>query len=349
MKSRIDRLLEEIKQDRAVLITGYPNVFYYSGFASEDASLIISRNERCIVTDSRYFVQAAEQAPEFEILDSDEGWDKVFERVAEREIAFEEDHITFGRFGKLQKDAKGKRFYRAQKLIDKPRRNKDKAELETIALAEAIGDKAFSRILEFIRPGMTEREIALELEITMKRLGAEQLSFRTIAASGARGAMPHGEASDKIVKKGEMLTLDFGCVYKGCCSDMTRTIAIGRPDGRMREIYEVVLKAQTAALDGIYEGIPCAEADALARRVIEDAGYKENFGHSLGHSVGIEIHEMPCFSPKSKDKLENGNVLSVEPGIYIEGEGGVRIEDLTAMVDGKLVNFTHSSKNLIVI
>ncbi|MGM9936843.1 MAG: M24 family metallopeptidase [Candidatus Ornithomonoglobus sp.] len=349
MRSRIDRLLENIEEDRAVFVSGYPNIFYYSGFASEDGWLIISRSERYLITDSRYFVQAKEQAPDFCVLDIEQGWEKVFERVEEDKICFEEEKITFAFFEKLQAKSRGKRFFKAQKLIDAQRYTKDKEELKIIEEAESIGDRAFSHMLEFMKAGMTEREIALELEMTMKKLGASGLSFTTIAASGERSAMPHGVATDKVVKKGELLTLDFGCVYKGYCSDMTRTVVFGEPDGKQKEIYDIVLKAQQTALDGIHEGILCAAADRLARDVIKEAGYGKHFGHSLGHSVGIEIHEMPCFSPKSKDKLSEGNVLSVEPGIYIDGWGGVRIEDLIAVIDGKIVNFAHSPKNLIVI
>lgn len=349
MKSRIDRLLENIEEDRAVFISGYPNIFYYSGFESEDAWLIISRNDRYLITDSRYFVQAKEQAPEFFLLDIEQGWEKIFEKVEEDKVCFEEDRVTFAFFEKLQAKSRGKQFFKAQKLIDSPRYTKDRQELKIIEEAEAIGDRAFSHMLEFMKAGMTEREIALELEMTMKKQGASALSFPTIAASGVRSSMPHGVATDKTVKKGELLTLDFGCVYKGYCSDMTRTVVFGAPDGKQKEIYDIVLKAQQTALEGIYEGIPCAAADRLARNVIKEAGLGEYFGHSLGHSVGIEIHEMPCFSPKSTDKLSEGNVLSVEPGIYIDGWGGVRIEDLIAVIDGNIVNFAHSPKNLIVI
>lgn len=349
MQSRIDRLFEGIPENRAVFISSRPNLFYYSGFTSDEAWLIISRSQRMLITDSRYTIQARMEAPDFDILDIEKGWDKIFAMVECDEICFEENNITFGFFEEIGKKAAGKRFFKAQQAINAPRRHKDADELKLIAAAEKLGDEAFSHILDFIRAGMTEREIALELEMFMKRHGASDLSFVTIAASGVRSSMPHGAASDKIVEKGDLLTLDFGCVYNGYCSDMTRTVVIGSADARQKEVYDVVLKAQQTALEGIYCGIPCSEADMLARDVIKAAGYGDNFGHSLGHSVGIEIHEMPCFSQKSKDKLEEGNVLSVEPGVYIDGWGGVRIEDLIAVIDGNIVNLTNSPKNLIVI
>ena len=175
------------------------------------------------------------------------------------------------------------------------------------------------------------------------------MSFDTIVASGVRSAMPHGVASDKVIENGDFVTFDFGCRYKGYCSDMTRTVVVGKADSKQKEIYDIVLKAQTTAIASLKNSMACSDADKVARDIITDAGYGENFGHSLGHSVGIEIHEMPVFSPKSTDVLQNGNVLSVEPGIYIDGWGGVRIEDLVAVSDGEIVNLTASPKDLIVI
>ncbi len=349
MLTRIERLLSDIDEDTAVLVSGAANLFYYSGFTSDEAYLIISRSEQFIITDSRYFVQAREQASDFELINIENGWEKIFNKVSESRIFFEEEKISVGDYEKIRAKSHGKLFYKAQKLIDRPRRVKDAGELKLIAEAENIGDMAFSHMLGIMRAGMTEREIALELEAYMKKHGASGLSFETIAASGVRSAMPHGAASDKIVENGDFLTLDFGCVYKGYCSDMTRTVVFGQPDERQKEIYGIVKKAQETALNGLYSGISCKEADALARDVIKGAGFGEYFGHSLGHSVGIEIHEKPVFSPKSHDTLGEGNVLSVEPGIYIDGWGGVRIEDLIAVINGKIVNLSGSSKELIVI
>ena len=349
MRSRIDKLLRGIGEGHAAFISGYPNIFYYSGFTSSDAWLIISESTRMLVTDSRYFVQARQEAPGFEIVDYDAGWKKIFKAVPEQEICFEENVMTFGFYSKLCEKVTDKIFHKAQKEIDAPRRCKDSGELKLIRDAEEIGSAAFMHMLDFMRAGQTEREIALELEIYMKRHGASGLSFDTIAASGVRGAMPHGIASDKTVERGELLTLDFGCVYKGYCSDMTRTVVFGTPDARQKERYDIVLAAQNAAIDCLYKGISCKAADAVAREIIKEAGYGKNFGHALGHSVGIEVHEKPVFSPKSKDVLEEGNVLSVEPGIYIDGWGGVRIEDLIAIIDGKTVNFSTATKELIRI
>ena len=349
MLQRIERLLEQIPNESAVFVSSKANVFYYSGFTSEDAYLLISENKRIIITDSRYFIQAQLEAPEFDLVDISKGWKNVFSAIKERLICFEEENISYSLFKTVQGAAPDCYFRCSQKSIDFPRRLKDRDELAIIAEAEKIGDMAFSHILTFIKPGISERDIALELETYMKRQGASDLSFATIAASGVRSAMPHGTASAKIVQSGELLTLDFGCVYKGYCSDMTRTVMIGPPDSKQKEIYEIVLKAQTKAINGLYEGISCFEADKIARDVIVEAGYGKNFSHSLGHSVGIQVHERPVFSPKSEDFLQNGNVMSVEPGIYIEGWGGVRIEDLIAVFDGQIINLSKSTKELIVI
>lgn len=349
MSQRIDNLIQSVGNDKAILISGYPNIFYYSGFTSEDAYLIISPERRMIVTDSRYYIQAKMEAPDFDIVKIEDGWEKIWSKVHEATVAFEEDSITYGTFKKIREKSSGKTFLKFQKEINAPRSIKEPCEIELIKEAESIGDRAFSYILDFVRVGISERDVALEIEMYMKKNGATSLSFATIVASGVRSSMPHGIASDKIIEYGDLLTLDFGCIYKGYCSDMTRTIAVGKASDRAKEIYNIVLDAQTTAISGMYEGIPCAEADKIARDIIKNAGYGDNFGHSLGHSVGVEIHENPVFSPKSKDILQNGNVLSVEPGIYVEGFGGVRIEDLIAVRDGKIVNLTESPKNLIII
>ena len=350
MLDRVGRLLNVVGEDEAVFISSYPNIFYYSGFCSEDAYLLISHDKRYIVTDSRYTIQAKEQAPDFELYDIKNGLEKLFSRIPERIIGIEEEKIQLKRYRTLKRRlSNGQEFVESQKNIDKLRRVKDDDEIRRIAAAEAIGDAAFEYILPKIRAGITEREIALEIEFFMKRQGASALSFDTIAASGIRSAMPHGLASDKVIEKGDLLTLDFGCVFEGYCSDMTRTVAVGAVTDRQREIYDIVLSAQLAAIDAAKTGRICSYVDGVARKIITDAGYGKNFGHGLGHSVGIEIHESPSFSPKCNDALKNGYVITVEPGIYIEDFGGVRIEDLIVINDDKAINLTKSPKELIIV
>ncbi len=350
MQTRIDKLLNSIAPDEAVFISSYPNIFYYSGFRSADAYLLITHDKRYIITDSRYTIQAKEQSPQFELYDIKNGLENLFSRVGEISIGIEEDNLSLKQYRRFKRKLRGNHeFVEAQKMIDAPRRVKDEDEIRRIAAAEAVGDAAFEYILPKIRTGVTEREIALELEFFMKRQGASALSFDTIAASGARSAMPHGLASEKTIERGDFLTLDFGCVFEGYCSDMTRTVVVGEASERQREIYEIVLQAQRAGIDAAKPGCVCSTVDGAARKIIAGAGYGGNFGHGLGHSVGIEIHESPSFSPRCTDILKPGNVITVEPGIYIEGFGGVRIEDLIVIRDNEPVNLTKSPKDLIIV
>lgn len=224
---------------------------------------------------------------------------------------------------------------------------KTEKELASLARAEAIGDQAFTRILSDIRPGVTELEIAAKLDYYMKEAGAVGNSFDTIVASGLHSAMPHAIPSEKKIEAGDFVTMDFGCVYEGYCSDMTRTIVVGKADGKQKEIYRIVLEAQLAALQVIKAGMTGSEVDAVARRVIAEAGYGEYFGHGLGHSVGLFIHEEPRLSPKCHEVLRENVIQTVEPGIYLPGFGGVRIEDLVCVTADGCRNFTHSPKELI--
>ncbi len=348
MLDRIEKLFNKTGQDCAVFIKGFANVFYYSGFTSEDAYLLMTPEERFIITDSRYFVQAGHEAPDFTLVDIRKGWGEVFNLVNKDTVKFTDDAFSVREYNSV-KNKVNKIFLPAQGEIDFPRRNKDKTEIEIIAQAEAIGDGAFSYILPKLRVGMTELEVAVEIETFMRREGATKTSFDTICASGVRSCMPHGIATDKVIEKGDFLTMDFGCVYKGYCSDMTRTVVFGEPSKKQCNVYDTVLRAQKEVLEILKAGIKCVDVDTVARKVILEAGYGDNFTHALGHSVGIDIHESPVFSPKSQDALEVGNVLSVEPGIYIDGEFGVRIEDLIAVTEDGVINLTHSPKELIII
>lgn len=345
---RINKLRESLSGNEAVYITAYPDIFYYSGFQSPDAALLISHDMCVLITDSRYLVQAKIQSPDFEIYDIKNGLKDLFHRIGSV-IGYQEEHISAGKLEKLKEEFAEKTFAPMSDLITKPRRVKDSFEIEKLKNAEELGDRAFSYILGIIKPGMSERDIALEIEFFMRKNGASGVSFETIVASGARSCMPHGVASDKVIEKGDLVTLDFGCVLDGYCSDMTRTIGVGKLCDKAVHIYNTVKEAQQIALDAIKPGVRLCDVDKAARDYITEAGFGDNFGHALGHSVGIEIHENPCFSPKSCDIIEEGNVLSVEPGIYIEGFGGVRIEDLVAFYNEKTDILSKSSKDLILI
>jgi len=341
---RVNRLLSQIEENQGVIITSRANIFYYSGFTSEDAVLLLTKSKRILITDSRYTYQAKKEAIGFEI--HNKSLVDIASNLECEEILFEENRVTVAEFAVFQKF--GKKLIPAEKVISHPRRIKDKEEIDRIKIAEELASSAFDALINEIHIGMTEVEVALFLEFYMRKNGASGLSFPTIVASGIRSCMPHGEATDKVIEKGDFVTIDFGCVFGGYCSDMTRTIVMGEASSKQKEIYDVVLMAQKKAIDTIKPGIPCKEIDKAARDVITKAGYGENFGHSLGHSVGIEIHENPNFSPKSEDVCEIGNVITVEPGIYIDGFGGVRIEDVV-VIGESIHNLTKSCKDLTII
>lgn len=343
---RTDKLRKLLNDNEGVILTGYPNIFYYSGFTSEDAVVFITKNRQILVTDSRYSVQARQQAKDFEIRDVTEGIDKIAEMLEVEALGFEEGTVTVKELARYQKF--GKKLVPMQDKISGLRRIKDDYEIEKIKNAEELADAAYSYVIENMRAGMTEREVALMLEFYMRKNGASGTSFDTIVASGLRSSMPHGAASDKVIGIGDFVTMDFGCRLDGYCSDMTRTVVIGKCTERQREVYEVVLSAQKAAIEAIEVGKKCADIDKVARDIITEAGFGRNFGHSLGHSVGIEIHERPVFAPRSEEIIEKGNVITVEPGIYIEGWGGVRIEDVVA-VGENVHNLTKSCKDLTII
>ena len=343
---RCDKLRSALKENEGVLISGYANIFYYTGFTSEDALVFITHKRQILITDSRYTVQAKLEARDFEIRDITEGVEKIVKSLDCDVLGFEENIVTVSQLAQFQKF--GKKLVPMNSVISEPRKVKDEFEIKKIAAAEALGDRAFQNLIENFRYGMTEREVALELEFYMRKNGASGTSFETIVASGKRSSMPHGVATDKVIGIGDFVTIDFGCRLDGYCSDMTRTVLVGKCSEKQREIYDTVLKAQKAAISAIKPGVKCSEIDTVARNIIKDAGYGDNFGHSLGHSVGIEIHERPNFAPRSDEVLKRGNVLTVEPGIYIEGFGGVRIEDVIA-VGENAINLTKTCKDLTIL
>lgn len=332
----------------AGLITSPENIYYFSGFTGGEGALFIDENRRLLFTDSRYTVQAHEQAPDFEIIDiAEKSLSAFLQGEPLQTIGFEDDFVTFQTYLGLKKISDKFAWLPISDKIQNIRMIKDETELAAIASAAKLADDAFAYILTQIAPGRTEREIALLLEFHMKKNGAEGLSFDTIAASGVRSAMPHGTATDKVIEKSEFLTLDFGCKFRGYCSDMTRTVVVGKANDKQKEIYETVLSAQKAALRELTAGVPANAVDSVARNLIKDAGFGKYFGHGLGHSVGLNVHEKPSLSPKCSDVLLPGELMTVEPGIYIENFGGVRIEDLVVIKEDGYENLVTSPKELI--
>ncbi|AEE95962.1 M24 family metallopeptidase [Mahella australiensis] len=354
--SRMDKLRITMSQNGidGCLLAKPPNVTYISGFTNNDAYAVITNDKQFLLTDFRYIEQAQHQAQEFEVILVNSG--KLMSMLSDmiydnniHALWFEDSYITCAFYNKLSAELDGIEMIPMGDTMERLRAVKDEDEVSFIKQAAAIADKAFDAVLEYIKPGITEKQLAARLEYIIRDKGCEGVSFPSIVASGHHSSMPHAQPSDKPFEVGEFITLDFGGIYNGYCSDMTRTVVLGRASPEQRRIYDTVLEAQQTALEGIKAGMVCKDADALARNLIAAKGYGEYFGHSLGHGVGLEIHELPTLSPGADDMLQVNSVVTVEPGIYIPGMGGVRIEDLITVRDGYIDDFTSSTKKLIEI
>ncbi|MBE6014096.1 MAG: aminopeptidase P family protein [Lachnospiraceae bacterium] len=355
MKSIIERVYEILSaRDIDAIITsdGY-NMRYVSGYSGATGFMYITRRRKVIITDSRYTVAAKEEAPDFEVvqISTEKNYKQILEEFVKSEsinrAGFEDKSVSYGEYKLLSGLKEDMELVELGDDLNHLRVIKTPTEIDNIAMAEHIGDVAFKKILDYIKPGMTELQVAAMLEFYMKEEGAEGLSFDTIVASGINSFKPHAVPGRKKIETGDFVTMDFGCIYNGYCSDMTRTIVMGKADAKQKEIYSTVLNAQLSALDMIKEGVKCAEVDKVARSIIGDAGYGDCFGHGLGHSVGLYIHESPSLSSACKETLAVGMLETVEPGIYVEGFGGVRIEDLVVVTPEGYRNLTESPKELI--
>lgn len=336
----------------ALLITSSYNRRYISQFSGTAGVVLISEKQAVFITDFRYVEQAQEQAKGFEIVQHQgpifEEVAKQVERLGITKLGFEQSHLTY-EFHQIYDKLVNASFVPVAGLVEKIRMFKDASEIKVIQDAADIADAAFLHITTFIRPGMTELEVSNELEFFMRKQGATSSSFDIIVASGYRSALPHGVASKKVIERGELVTLDFGALYNGYCSDITRTVAVGQISEQLQDIYQTVYQAQLLGMEGIKPGLTGMQADALTRDYIKEKGYGEYFGHSTGHGLGLEVHEGPGLSMKSNTLLEPGMVVTVEPGIYISGVGGTRIEDDTLITPNGNQSFTHSPKELIYI
>lgn len=350
MKAKMDNLFKE-KGVAAVLITDPFNMRYISGFRGEGI-LYISGKQNVLITDSRY-TEAAEKESDFEVMEEnrDNKRAAILKRCIEQDeaevLGYEDCSMLCYEFAVFSSELPVKQWVPMGQSVNDLRQIKTSEELEYLRKAESIGDAAFNAILNFLKPGLTELEVAAQLEYEMKRHGAEGFSFDSIIASGLHSSMPHAIPDDKKLESGDFVTMDFGCLYKGYCSDMTRTVVIGKANDKQKEIYDIVLKAQEAALGIIKAGLKGCEVDKVARDVITEAGYGNCFGHGLGHSVGLFIHEEPRLSPADQTVLQVNMIETVEPGIYVPGFGGVRIEDMVVVTKDGCENLTHSPKNLI--
>ena len=348
---------ELAKKAEAALITSPQNQFYLSRFPFEDGFLLILPDVAYLLTDFRYFEAASKACGgEFEVLSPETGAffeiGKLLDAHGATTLLVEESNLTLSLQARLAEQFPTlQTITGASAILRELRVYKDEQEIAATAAAQEITDAAFAHILDFIRKDRTEREIALELEVFMRKHGAEAAAFQTIAVSGTASALPHGVPRDCTLESG-FLTMDFGARYAGYCADMTRTVMIGRADAEQKRLYETVLKAQKAALAAAGGGVGCAAMDKIARDIIHGAGYVGCFGHSLGHGVGIDVHEAPSLSSRAPASalLTSGQIVTVEPGIYLLGKYGCRIEDMIAInEDGSIRNFTKSPKELIEI
>ena len=328
---RVHKLLDEADLE-GFLFLERANLRYLSGFSGTAGALLVSRENSTFLTDARYTTQARQQVVAQSICEYRVQLDGILEQVNAqglKRIGFEADSLSYAMVERLRdKSAPDCKWLPETERLRPLRWAKDQNEVAALEQASQIAAEAFEEILPLIRPGMAERDIALELEFAMRRLGGEEKSFDTIVASGIRGALPHGVASDKTIAVGDMITIDFGTRWGGYHSDETVTVAVGEVSARQREIFDIVLEAHDRAMDAVRPGVALRDIDAIARNYIVERGYGDYFGHSLGHGVGLEVHEHPAVSSQSEVLAEEGMVFTIEPGIYLPDLGGVRIEDM---------------------
>lgn len=352
--TRFDKLFNELPESiDCVLITSDVNRRYFTGMKSSDGTVIAFRNKAYLIIDFRYIEKARNVVTSAEVIEQKKLYHQLEELIhsnSAKNIAVESHTMTINQLNTLKNSIKDIEFIETDVLsnaINLLRMTKDSFEFDCIKKAQEIAEIAFDGILDFIKEGITEREIAMELERLMAVNGSEGVSFETIVLSGTNTSMPHGVPSDKKVKNGEFILMDYGAVYNDYHSDMTRTVCLGEPTDEMRKIYDVVLKAQETAINSAHSGMTGQELDLIARSIINDAGYGEYFGHSLGHGVGLEIHEKPNVAQSYTHKLNENAVVTIEPGIYIAGKFGVRIEDFVILHENECINLTKCAKNII--
>lgn len=351
---KLENLRKQLAAEQidALLITNPFNRRYMTSFTGTAGVAIISAEDAVFITDFRYTAQAEAEINGFRIVQHTK---TIIEEVAKqakemnvKTLGFEKDDLSFAFYELYKKEVQAD-LKPVSGLVEKLRMVKTADEIETLKQAAKIADDAFKHIFTFIRPGITELDVSNELEFFMRKQGATSSSFSIIVASGLRSALPHGVATDKVIESGDFVTLDFGALYKGYISDITRTVAVGEPSEKLKEIYEVVLASQELALKEIKPGMTGIEADKIARDYIASKGYGEAFGHSTGHGIGLEVHEGPSLSSKSSVVLEPNMTVTVEPGIYLPEIGGVRIEDDIIITEEGNERLTFSTKELLIL
>jgi len=355
MITRLQKLRTSAGKERfdALLVSQPENRRYLSGFTGSSGWLLVSQQKAILATDFRYVEQAKGESPDFEIVQtkgelhdwlpgliSDSGWNR---------LGFEANCISYDSHHKLTEAIETKHvdleLIPTTGLVEELRAIKEPGELDSITRAVALADAALEQAKAIIRPGITEKEAAWEIEKLLRQEGSEGIAFEIIVASGPNSALPHARPTERTIQSGEPVLIDMGARFNGYCSDLSRTLFFGQADNTLRRIYDIVLRAQTAAIEGVEAGMDAAQADRLARRTIEQAGYGDAFGHGLGHGVGLAVHESPRLGFNSSDSLLDGMVFTIEPGIYLVGQGGIRIEDMAVLENGKARVLTGARKD----
>lgn len=354
--SRIEQLVEKLglTKEQAVVLHSEPNMYYLSGYDGEGL-VVVSQRIKAIITDFRYTEQAEKQAPDFEILMTGKGkghndiLQELLQKNAVHSIYAELSFISYNAYQSLSKALPGVDIQDLDTAVEKLRAIKDMQEIEYHRIACQITVDSFEAVLPYIKEGISERELTARLEFIMKSKGSDGLAFGTICAAGANGSLPHAVPSDYKVQMHDMITFDFGAKYKGYCADFTRTVSLGSPSDTMADVYNTVKEAQALAKAALKPGVVCKDVDAVARNYINEHGYEGRFGHGLGHAVGIEIHESPSLSWACEEIVQVNHLLTVEPGIYLPGVGGVRIEDSCIVTEDGNVPLTEFSRDLIIL
>ncbi len=355
IKQRVIRLQQALQTGEALLITSAPNRFYVTGFESSAGQVFITNDTAIFLIDFRYVEKAKNTVDSCEVVLSNRAADEIKELTDKHGIKrlYVETYALSvhqrEEYSRIMPGVEISTDDKMDRLIEEMRSIKTDAELERLKRAQALTDETFTYILDRIAAGRTERDVMLDMEFYMRKRGSEGVSFDFIVVSGKNSSLPHGVPTDKVIEKGDFLTMDFGALVDGYHADMTRTVAVGQVSDEQRLVYDTVLKAQLASIDSIKAGVVCRDIDKVARDIIYGAGFEGCFGHGLGHSVGVEIHENPAFNTRCETVLQSGMVMTVEPGIYLEDKFGVRIEDMVVATDTGCINLTASEKKLIIL